>query len=135
MKCWGKGDYGEMGIGTNSDTNMPVDVLNVTDAASIAAGCKHICVASNAGGVQCWGWNDQGQIGNGNNTNQTTPVSVMNITNNALWISAGFHSSCAATANGALCWGDDMPKASSVTGSKRRRASRSTCRSCNLRRS
>jgi alpha-tubulin suppressor-like RCC1 family protein len=107
VKCWGKGDYGQLGNNQNGDATTPVDVQSLSDVSSIAAGCKHMCATTNAGDAKCWGWNDEGQIGNGNNSNVSLPVSVLGITSNAAFISAGFHSSCAATATGALCWGDD----------------------------
>jgi alpha-tubulin suppressor-like RCC1 family protein len=107
VKCWGKGDYGQMGNNQNGDEHTPVDVQNLSDVSSIASGCKHMCATTNSGNAMCWGWNDQGQLGNGTTTNASLPVQVIGITTNASFISAGFHSSCTATATGALCWGDD----------------------------
>ncbi len=110
VKCWGKGDYGQLGIKTNVDSPVPVDVQNITDVTSIAAGCKHMCASTTSGHVRCWGWNDMGQIGNNTNANQTLPVDALmggSPLTGALYVTAGFHSSCAASAAGALCWGDD----------------------------
>ncbi len=107
VKCWGKGDFGQLGNNQNGDELKPVDVQNLVDVSSIAAGCKHMCATTNAGGASCWGWNDEGQLGNGTTGNQSLPGAVLGIANDAQFISAGFHSSCTATATGALCWGDD----------------------------
>jgi alpha-tubulin suppressor-like RCC1 family protein len=107
VKCWGKGDYGELGNGQNNPSTTPVDVMGLSGVASIAAGCKHMCAALESGGVMCWGWNDAGQLGDGTNTNSNVPVAVQGLSSGVGFVTAGFHSSCAALSAGAKCWGDD----------------------------
>ncbi|MGH7281093.1 MAG: RCC1 domain-containing protein, partial [Polyangiaceae bacterium] len=85
----------------------PTDVQGVTNVTSLAAGCKHVCVSLDSGGVKCWGWDDQGQIGDGKNDNVNVAVDVATLPPGAEFVTAGFHSSCAAFPNGAECWGDD----------------------------
>ena len=29
VKCWGRNDYGELGDGSNNDSNVPVDVVGI----------------------------------------------------------------------------------------------------------
>jgi alpha-tubulin suppressor-like RCC1 family protein len=105
VMCWGKGDFGEQGNNSSNDNAKPGNVIGLSDATSLAAGCKHMC-ASTRTGVKCWGWNDKGQVGDGTTTNRGTAVDVQN-TANVDFVAAGFHTSCAGTSAGGLCWGDD----------------------------
>ena len=88
VKCWGKNEYGALGI-DNSDTwyisRTPVAVgLGAgISAKEISAGRWHACVIlSDNSGVKCWGRNDYGQLGDGTTTQRNSPVtaSVLTIT-------------------------------------------------------
>src|SRR5690554_4477585 len=69
---------GQLGDGTNTDKNTPVQVSGVTDITAIAAGGDHSLFLKNDGTVWACGLNGNGQLGDGTNTDKNTPVQISN---------------------------------------------------------
>jgi uncharacterized repeat protein (TIGR01451 family) len=104
VQCWGDNVFGQLGDGTNTDSNVPVDVVGLTGGTSIVAGGYHTCLLA-ASDVWCWGRNTQGQIGDGTTTNRNKPVKVLS---GAVDITAGLNYTCAVMQDGkVMCWGDN----------------------------
>jgi alpha-tubulin suppressor-like RCC1 family protein len=77
VKCWGSNDYGQLGDGTRTNRNSPVDVVRLPGRiSSVSAGYSHTCALTVGGGVKCWGKNYWGQLGDGRGT---TPLDVVGL--------------------------------------------------------
>lgn len=107
IKCWGWNNNGQLGNGSNSSSNTPVNVVGLTDIITgFAAGRGHTCALTSAGGVKCWGENNNGQLGNGSNSPSNTPVNVTGLATGVTAIAAAGDHTCALTAAGGVkCWG------------------------------
>jgi alpha-tubulin suppressor-like RCC1 family protein len=90
VKTFGYCLHGQLGNGTNTNSNIPVDVLNISNAISTTCGFLHTTILLSDGTVKTFGYNFYGQLGNGSNTNSNIPVNVLNISN-AIDISCSDH--------------------------------------------
>jgi cysteine-rich repeat protein len=109
LKCWGDNYYGQIGDGTTTQRNSPVDVIGLSGGVSdIDLGSHHTCALLFPGGIQCWGDGWYGAIGDGSTTQHSTPVDTTGLTSGVAAISvAGAHSCAVLTAGGVKCWGDN----------------------------
>lgn len=123
VKCWGLNDKGQLGDGTRTNRNKPVQVVNLVfeRGFNIAAGAKHTCaeagyIGSSQGHIlNCWGWNADGQLGDGTNVDRLFPTPVKNLdgTGNSpkgvYGVAAGGSTTCISTAGTVKtkCWGDN----------------------------
>jgi hypothetical protein len=85
VKTFGDNYEGQLGNGTNTDSNIPVDVSGVNNAILISCGSYHTCIIINDGTVKTVGSNSSGQLGNGtNDTSSNIIVDVSGIENNVI---------------------------------------------------
>lgn len=108
VKCWGGNHHGEVGDGTRTDRNKPVDVAGLTSGVkAIASGWRHICALMTTGEVKCWGSNHEGQLGDGTGIDRKAPVDVTVVSSGVTAIAAGGEHTCALAKGAVLCWGEN----------------------------
>lgn len=107
VKCWGLNKGGQLGNGTYTNSDVPVEVVGLKGAFGLAAGVSHTCALVSEG-VMCWGENQKGQLGNGGKNNLNQPILVKDAGEGIRSITAGEAHTCALRADGmAACWGSN----------------------------
>ena len=63
LVCWGKNDVGQLGDGTTTNRNTPVevDLGDERTATAVGGGNSHTCAILDNGTTKCWGNNSSGQ--------------------------------------------------------------------------
>jgi alpha-tubulin suppressor-like RCC1 family protein len=107
VKCWGKNEGGQLGDGSYTYTNAPVEVLGLSSGASaISVAGYTSCALMTSGSVKCWGSNNNGQLGDDSYDTRLQPVDVIGLTAAARTISTGDQHVCAVLDDGkVMCWG------------------------------
>lgn len=103
--AWGFNYYGQLGDGTTTDSNTPVEVQGLTDAVSVAAGGFHNLALKQDGRVVSWGYNGLGQLGNGTTADSNTPVEVQGLTDAVAVAVGGAHSLALKQDGTVVAWG------------------------------
>jgi len=78
--AWGYNDGGQLGDGTTTHRNTPVQVTGLADVIAVSAGSVHTVALKSDGTVWAWGSNLSGQLGDGTTTQSNTPVQVADLT-------------------------------------------------------
>lgn len=103
--CWGRNDKGQLGDGTATDSDVPVQVVGVSNAIRVGAGESFSCALDSGGVVHCWGANESGELGDGTMGDSRAPVQVAGVTN-ATQLAVGTNHSCVILADDSVsCWG------------------------------
>ena len=109
--CWGRNDFGQLGIGSVVESREPQEVLlagSYPDWDFVSAGYYHTCAIHRYGGLYCWGANDRGQLGDGTTDGRLEPTVVTGLSSRATRVSTGHSHTCAVLDDGGVrCWGDD----------------------------
>lgn len=112
--CWGRNGNGELGDGTNSLRETPVQVLPPGSATKVVAGGRagdgqedqpHTCALMTSSTVQCWGANGFGQLGVGTTIDQNTPQPVA--LDSVVDVAVGGGHTCASKNGSIHCWGSN----------------------------
>jgi alpha-tubulin suppressor-like RCC1 family protein len=104
--CWGNNQYGQLGLGTTTQQNSPVQVGALTTWSSVSAGGAHTC-AIRGGMVWCWGKGAWGRLGQGT-VRQTSTATQVGAVSAWATASSGTGHTCATRTDGTLwCWGDN----------------------------
>ncbi|MCK9266087.1 FG-GAP-like repeat-containing protein [bacterium] len=77
--AWGDNTYGQLGDGTNNDTNFPIKITDLPKIVQISTGLRHSIAIDEDGQLWVWGFNIKGQLGNGRETNSNIPIQLENI--------------------------------------------------------
>lgn len=109
VKCWGYNEQGQLGNGTFTDSQTPVDVIGLPDRVKdLSAGASHVCAITILNQLHCWGSNLLGELGNGTLENSSVPVSVTGLYDQIKSVRGGWSHTCALTINGDVkCWGNN----------------------------
>ena len=102
--AWGGNDYGQLGNGSTTPSDLPICVLDQVTAVS--AGDYH--VAALRGDQSLWTWGDNlfGQLGDGTRASRSTPAKVLD---QVTAVSMGGYHAAALRADGTLwLWGSNI---------------------------
>jgi alpha-tubulin suppressor-like RCC1 family protein len=103
--AWGGNAYGQVGDGTTTARNSPVQVYGLSNIVAVAAGREHSLALDANGHVWVWGSNTQGQLGVGSTTSSPWATMLASF-NNVTAIAGGYYHSVVAKSDGtAWAWG------------------------------
>jgi alpha-tubulin suppressor-like RCC1 family protein len=89
--AWGSNFYGQLGNGTTTDSEIPVEISNLSDVRAIATGGVFSLALRRDGTVWAWGANYYGQLGNNSTANSSVPVQVANLSGITAIAAGGGH--------------------------------------------
>ena len=103
--CWGINTSGQLGDGTTTLRNRPVQVNGLSGIVSVESSNDYACALKSDNTMWCWGNNGFGQLGNGTTTNSSAPVQVSSLTG-VTQFATGYGHVCALKSDGSVvCWG------------------------------
>lgn len=124
VKCWGRNDYGQLGLGATDnrgDAAGEMAALPAVDfgagrtVTSLASNDSHTCAVLDTGAVKCWGDNVSGELGSGasgrrgdapGELGDVWPAVPLGTGRTALAVAVGDYSSCALLDDSQVkCWG------------------------------
>lgn len=84
---WGHNGYGQLGVLSSNDINLPHDITHIFDFSSnekiiyLSTGDWHTIAISNMNRVFSWGYNCEGQLGDGTKEDKNEPNDITNMFN------------------------------------------------------
>jgi alpha-tubulin suppressor-like RCC1 family protein len=103
--AWGYNISGQVGDGTQTNRNSPVQVGTATNWAAVACGGAHTVALKNDGTL--WAWGTSSALGDGSGLPRSSPVQVGNASDWAT-VAAGFSHTVAVKSDGTLwAWGSN----------------------------
>lgn len=105
--CWGQNSSGQVGDGSTSNRDAPVQVGMGATWAQVSAGYVHSCAVRTDGTLWCWGSNSYSELGDGTSTDYLVPIRVGLASNWSSVAAGGAHSCATRTDNSLYCWGSN----------------------------
>ena len=106
--CWGRGDFGQLGIGVAAHRTLPAQVFLAGAELllrSVDAGGSFTCGIDRSGAAWCWGVNTSGQLGDGTRTSSLAPVRVEGSADLVAIATGAGHACAIGVRREARCWG------------------------------
>ncbi|WII70528.1 hypothetical protein QJS83_08665 [Bdellovibrio sp. 22V] len=107
LQCWGRNDFGQLGIGSLTNQSSPQNVDAGVTYSSVVIGYNTSCAITTSGALKCWGGNAKGQVGDGTVMTRTAPVLIDSGVSYAKVSVAQDHVCALTTGNKVKCWGDN----------------------------
>jgi alpha-tubulin suppressor-like RCC1 family protein len=116
VMAWGENNFGQLGDGTTTNSDVPVAVSGLAEVTAVAAGRYHSLALLSNGTVMAWGANQFGQLGNGTSTGpsscngqacSTTPIEVSGLSGITAVAAGGFHSLALSSYGTVMAWGEN----------------------------
>jgi alpha-tubulin suppressor-like RCC1 family protein len=105
VMAWGRNNFGQLGNGTNTGSNIPVKVSSLAGIIAVSGGWDHSLALKSDSTVWAWGNNMYGQLGDASNTARKTAVKVSGL-KNIVAIASGVYHSLALKDDGTVwAWG------------------------------
>jgi hypothetical protein len=120
VRCWGRSEYGALGLGSNVSSLTPAPVPELTEVVRVAAGYQKTCAWKKDGSVWCFG-----ELLRDMSTQPLamTPVEMKSLGRQVEEVAFGFRHTCARTAargdakgGDVLCWGEAAADVTSLRG-------------------
>jgi hypothetical protein len=121
VKAWGENEYGQLGNGSTTDSNVPVTVTGLSGITAIAAGgsdswappspnASFSVARKNDGTVWAWGANYAGQLGNNTTSSGATsaPVQSQGISTATGVAAGGAHTLALLSDQSVRSWGSNV---------------------------
>jgi alpha-tubulin suppressor-like RCC1 family protein len=107
VMAWGRNSSGQLGNGTTTSSDVPVEVKGLTGVTAIASGGDFALAVLSNGTVMAWGANGSGQLGNGTETSSDVPVAVSGL-KEVTAVAGGGQDGLALLSNGTVkAWGNN----------------------------
>jgi alpha-tubulin suppressor-like RCC1 family protein len=120
VRCWGRSEYGALGLGSNVSSPTPAPVPGLTEVVRVAAGYQKTCAWKKDGSVWCFGELLRDMP---SQALAMVPVEMKNLGRQVEEVAFGFRHTCARTAargeakgGDVLCWGEAAADVASLSG-------------------
>lgn len=106
LSCWGRNDFGQLGVGNNEYKNQPTGVSVIETDYFYLYGVGHNTCFQSEGSLWCWGSGANGRLGTGDSSDRLTPSNVTP-KNGVSRVMMGHAQTCIYSQIDVMCWGSN----------------------------
>ena len=103
--AWGNNNNGQLGDGSTTAKNTPVQISGMSNIISVAAGSGHTAALKNDGTVWAWGNNSNGQLGDGSIASRNTPAQINGLSSMTAIAAGASHTAALKNDGTVWAWG------------------------------